>query len=202
MNVSENIAQPHSLRGDGDEEEEEDVEPRTVRQSAQFQIYTNKYPLLRPFDQEYFNWKGYDQMTETKEFNYDQFQEVMASEFSDYSWAISHSNKLQFAEQLKDSVNASTPSRFQVVFDYKFERELPLENKTTKGNQTKHLQLHEYYDCLTSLDIRKTLKLVENELNETTGKRPCDETAADGSPKWSTIRFYEAFFPIVVLGPS
>lgn len=51
--------------------------------------------------------------------------------------------------------------------NYKFERELPLENKTTSGFQRKHLEpTEEYYDCLTSADIRRTVKLIKNENNE------------------------------------
>jgi hypothetical protein len=39
------------------------------------------------------------------------------------------------------------------MLEYQFERELPAVNKTTKGNQTKELDLNFYYDCLSALDI-------------------------------------------------
>lgn len=57
------------------------------------------------------------------------------------------------------------------------------------------LNLGEYYDCQTAIQIRNTLELVENKDNS-----KCQGDALN--PDNSTIRFYEAFYPIVVLGPD
>lgn len=89
---------------------------------------------------------------------------------------------------------------FKVLYDYTFERDLPKENKTTKGTQTKHLELGAYYDCLTARDIERTMLYVEN-AEKPEGGNYCDADP-DGGPASSTIRFYQAFYPIVVLGPD
>lgn len=49
----------------------------------------------------------------------------MASEYSDNSWTISRGNKVKFAEQLRNAVDPSTSAQFEMLFDYKFNRELP-----------------------------------------------------------------------------
>lgn len=39
-----------------------------ITDKSQFVVYNSKFPLLRDFDQQYFESKGYDQLTETKGF--------------------------------------------------------------------------------------------------------------------------------------
>lgn len=60
--------------------------------------------------------------------------------------------------------------------------------------------MEDYYDCLTAQDIKKTIKLVENQVLED-GSHACSG-GDDLNPVSSTIRFYEAFYPIIVLGPD
>lgn len=118
---------------------------------------------------------------------------MIASEYSDTRWDIGAGKRGQLIGDLSSNSIASNSSSFSFMLEYQFERELPAVNKTTKGNQTKELDLNFYYDCLSALDIIRQSEFFSN----------CTATPAIDSfdrDSKNTIRFYEAFYPIVVLG--
>jgi hypothetical protein len=70
---------------------------------------------------------------------------------------LSQGKKEQWINEMTKTFDTSNATQsnaeFKLAIDYKFERELPKENKTTKGSQEKTLDLNFYYDCLTAKDI-------------------------------------------------
>jgi hypothetical protein len=79
---------------------------------------------------------------------------MIASEYSDSRWDIGAGKRGQLIGDLSSTFDSdSNSASFSFMLEYQFERELPAVNKTTKGNQTKELDLNFYYDCLSALDI-------------------------------------------------
>lgn len=117
---------------------------------------------------------------------------MIASEYSDKRWDIGDGKREQLKRDLSSTFDSdSVGSSFSFMLEYQFERELPAVNKTTKGNQTKELDISYYYDCLSAVDIIKQSEFFTNCTTQPAG--------FDTNSK-NTIRFYEAFYPIVVLG--
>ena len=85
---------------------------------------------------------------------------MIASEYSDKRWDIGDGKRNQLIRDLSDI--DSNSSSFSFILEYQFERELPAVNKTTKGNQTKELDLEYYYDCLSAVDIIKQSEFLTN----------------------------------------
>lgn len=104
---------------------------------------------------------------------------MIASEYSDKRWDIGDGKRNQLIRDLSDI--DSNSSSFSFILEYQFERELPAVNKTTKGNQTKELDLEYYYDCLSAVDIIKQSEFFTN----------CTDKPADFDLNSNhTIRFY------------
>jgi len=57
--------------------------------TTKYEIYSNEYPFLRQYDDTYYNESGFGQLTETKSFGPDLFQDMIASEYSDQVWGLS-----------------------------------------------------------------------------------------------------------------
>lgn len=81
-------------------------------------------------------------------------QDCLATEYPDRKWDIDTRRLKAFANDLVKSLDPDNKYyNFGLQVQYEFERKNPPDSKTTKGNETKTLNLTQLDDCITAKQL-------------------------------------------------
>lgn len=107
-----------------------------------YEIYCNKYPFFRQYDNEFYSQTPFSKWTETRFFQANQLQDCIANEYSEGTWELSERGKTQLYKDLVKAVDPNDKDyNMELSIGYKFTRELPDLHKTAKSEQVKRLNL-------------------------------------------------------------
>lgn len=93
-----------------------------------YTFYTNDKAYLRPYTQGLWESSEYANWTETRQFNQENLQDVVGTDWSDAPWTMTDQVKKSFSEDVERFVQEDEPENALLLgIHYEFQRYYPLD---------------------------------------------------------------------------